>query len=236
MPLVSKSFNIDIVPGKTPQTIHVSEKDIGRLYYISIVDDGTPFSIPSGTTAKVEGTIGPYGFSENADVINNTVIVTLRRKMTAIKGKVWTKIKLTNNGDIASTCAFWLDVDKAGSVEGQYIDPDTIPDPGGDGGLSLEGFVQYNEPQALSESEKAQARQNIGIESISIGLPPYAAADIGKILGVIDDGNGNAILAWVEGGVQPSEIYWYQDGTTLYGVNVSTITNVSQSGSTLVLA
>lgn len=128
MPLVSKSFSIDIVPGKIPSTIHVSEKDIGRLYYISIVDDGTPFSIPSGTTAKVEGTIGPYGFSENADIINNTVIVTLRSKMTAIKGKVWTKIKLSNNGDIASTCAFWLDVDKAGAVEGQYIDPDTGPD------------------------------------------------------------------------------------------------------------
>lgn len=168
MPLVSKSFSIDIVPGKTPPTIHVSEKDIGRLYYISIVDDGTPFSIPSGTTAKVEGTIGLYGFSENADIINNTVIVTLRSKMTAIKGKVWTKIKLSNNGDIASTCAFWLDVDKAGAVEGHYIDPGTIPDPGG-GGVSLEGFVQYNEPQALSESEKAQARANIGAAAVGEG-------------------------------------------------------------------
>ncbi len=175
MPLVSKSFSIDIVPGKTPPTIHVSEKDIGRLYYISIVDDGTPFSIPSGTTAKVEGTIGPYGFSENADVINNTVIVTLRSKMTAVKGKVWTKIKLTNNGDIASTCAFWLDVDKAGAVEGQYIDPGTIPDPGGDGGLSLEGFVQYNESQNLNDSEKAQARANIGAAAIgdSASVVPF---------------------------------------------------------------
>lgn len=162
MPLVSKSFSIDIVPGKTPPTIHVSEKDIGRLYYISIVNDGTPFSIPSGTTAKVEGTIGPYGFSENADVINNTVIVTLRSKMTAIKGKVWTKLKLSNNGDIASTCAFWLDVDKAGAIEGQYIDPDTDPDSGEDGGLSLEGFVQYNVVQNLTDAEKNQARTNIG--------------------------------------------------------------------------
>lgn len=187
MPLVSKSFSIDIVPGKTPPTIHVSEKDIGRLYYISIVDDGTPFSIPSGTTAKVEGTIGPYGFSENADVINNTIIVTLRSKMTAIKGKVWTKIKLTNNGDIASTCAFWLDVDKAGAVEGHYIDPGTIPDPGGDGGLSLEGFVQYNEPQALSESEKAQARANIGAAAAGEGgggdgsFPVYTPQDFGAV-------------------------------------------------------
>ena len=90
-------------------------------------------------------------------------------------------------------------------------------------------------PQNLNEAQKAQARSNIGITSIGIVLPPYSSADIGKTLGIVDDGNGNAILAWVEGDVVPT-ITWYQDGTTLYGVNVPTITSVSQIGSTLVLA
>lgn len=100
---------------------------------------------------------------------------------------------------------------------------------------SKDGAVLYNMQQSLNEAQKAQARQNIGITSIEIVLPPYSSTDIGKTLGVVDDGNGNAILAWVEGGVAPT-ITWYQDGTTLYGVNVPTITSVSQIGSALVLA
>ena len=105
---------------------------------------------------------------------------------------------------------------------------------GSGGGGSAVGAVLYNMPQNLNEAQKAQARSNIGITSVGIVLPPYSASDIGKVLGVIDNGNGNAVLAWVDGGVIPT-ITWYQDGTTLYGVNVPTITSVSQSGSTLVL-
>lgn len=113
--------------------------------------------------------------------------------------------------------------------------------------------VTYS-PQARTEAEKALARRNIGAISAAevpatgvtsvngetgavtiIAVPAFAVGDIGKILGVIDDGNGNAILAWVDGGVVPA-ITWYQDGTTLYGVNVPNVTSISQSGSTLVLA
>lgn len=36
-------------------------------------------------------------------------------------------------------------------------------------------------------------------------VPPYTAADIGKVLGVVDDGNGNPVLAWVEGGTPTPE-------------------------------
>lgn len=46
-------------------------------------------------------------------------------------------------------------------------------------------------------------------------LPAYTADDIGKVLGVIDDGDGNPILAWVEAGtVEPaySPSLNYSDG------------------------
>ena len=105
---------------------------------------------------------------------------------------------------------------------------------GSGGGGSAVGAVLYNMPQSLNEAQKAQARANIGIESISIVLPPYSASDIGKVLGIIDNGSGGAILAWVE--QSGGNIYWYQSGTTLYGVNVPNVTSISQSGSTLALA
>lgn len=31
-------------------------------------------------------------------------------------------------------------------------------------------------------------------------LPVYTAAEIGKVLGVVDDGSGNPVLDWVDGG------------------------------------
>lgn len=202
MALISKTFIVDVVPGKTPPTVHVSERDVGRAYYVTLSDDGSQFRIPTGTTAKVEGTIGPYGFSENANVINDTVIFILSSKMTAIKGKVWTKIKLTHDADTISTCAFWLNVDKAGSIEGEYIDPPVGPDSGGDegGGITLDGLVQYNVAQNLTDAEKAQARTNIGAVAAASGkglsTNDYTAAEKDKLSGIEEGAEKNVQADW----------------------------------------
>lgn len=121
MALVYKDIAIDVNPGKAPQTIHVSQYDINRQFNVSLTDDGIPLTIPQGTTAVVEGSIGRYSFRENATVSNNVVTFTLSEAMTANKGKVWTKIKLTEQGHPLSTCAFWLDVDRAGVEAGNVI-------------------------------------------------------------------------------------------------------------------
>lgn len=121
MALVYKDISIDVNPGKAPQTIHVSQYDINRQFNVTLTDDGTPLNIPAGITAVVEGSIGRYSFRENATVSNNVVTFILSEAMTANKGKVWTKIKLTEQGHPLSTCAFWLDVDRAGVEAGNVI-------------------------------------------------------------------------------------------------------------------
>ena len=86
--------------------------------------------------------------------------------------------------------------------------------------------VRYVE-QELTEEQQEQARANIGIESISIVLPPYSASDIGKVLGIIDNGSGGAVLAWVEqsgGGGDVDAIYVSDDGNgnvTITGVSAT---------------
>ena len=117
MALVTKSFSVNITPGAIPETVHVSEYDVGRAYNVTLLDDnGNVFEIPSGTTAKIEGTLGKYPFEANANVSGNVISFELTESMTAYSGKAWTKIKLTQNSKPVSTCAFILDVDRAGAT------------------------------------------------------------------------------------------------------------------------
>lgn len=120
LPIVLQQIDLDIVPGKIPPIVHVSEYDTGRNIVVNLFRDGYPFGSNSieSYTVKVEGSIGKYGFSENAawaDDAEGVVIVHLTEAMTAIHGRVWTKIKLIKSESMQiSTCGFWLDVDRAG--------------------------------------------------------------------------------------------------------------------------
>lgn len=122
MALVNKTFSVNVTPGAMPPIVHVSEYDVGRAYTVSILDEqGNTFTIPTGTTASIEGTLnGSVGFTQSATVSNNQVSFTLSESMTAYSGKAWCKIKLTLNSEPIQTCAFVLAVDRAG------VEADTI--------------------------------------------------------------------------------------------------------------
>jgi hypothetical protein len=122
MALVNKTFSVNVTPGAMPPIVHVSEYDVGRAYTVSILDEqGNSFTIPSGTTASIEGTLnGAVGFTQSATVSNNQVSFTLSQSMTAYSGKAWCKIKLTQNSQPIQTCAFILAVDRAG------VEADTV--------------------------------------------------------------------------------------------------------------
>ena len=115
MALVLKEFTLDIVPKKAPQIIDVSENDINRDYKINLTNDGATYTIPSGTSATIEGTIDKEnGFSQDAIVSSNAILFSLTEEMTAKRGRFWTKVKLEKDNKPLSTCGFWLNVDRAG--------------------------------------------------------------------------------------------------------------------------
>ena len=122
MALVNRTFSVNVTPGMMPPIVHVSEYDVGRAYTVSILDEqGNTFTIPSGTTASIEGTLnGSVGFTQSATVSSNQVSFTLSESMTAYSGKAWCKIKLTQNSQPIQTCAFVLAVDRAG------VEADTV--------------------------------------------------------------------------------------------------------------
>lgn len=105
-----------------PPVVHVSEYDIGRSYTVGLIgENNDTFTIPTGTTATIEGTLnGVVGFSVPATISNNKVAFTLTESMTAYAGKAWCKIKLTLNDEPIQTCAFIIAVDRAG-VESETV-------------------------------------------------------------------------------------------------------------------
>ena len=112
--IIQHDFFVDITPGARPRFIYVSEYDIGRYFSVTLMNGDDPFTIPAGTTATVEGTIGDHGFTVDASVASNKVVFQLTESMTAAAGRAWTKIKLVNGGEPVSTAAFILAVDRAG--------------------------------------------------------------------------------------------------------------------------
>lgn len=126
LPMILQQVDLDIIPGKKPPVVHVSEYDTGRSIIVSLFKDGIAYGSTArnhSVTVKVEGTIGEYCFSEDASWADDSdkIVFHLTETMTAIRGRVWTKIKLTDSyGQQLSSCGFWLDVDRAG-VEGDSI-------------------------------------------------------------------------------------------------------------------
>lgn len=128
MALVYHTLNLEVTPGSPPPTLCVSEYDINRQIDITLTQNGALFEIPSGTTAEVEGTIGKHGFNKSATINGSVVSFKLSKDMTAIRGRAWTKIKLTKDNEPISTCGFWLECDKAGLSAETVIGADGFED------------------------------------------------------------------------------------------------------------
>lgn len=121
MALVNQTFKLEITPGGVPPKLHVTEYDENMQVVAQLFQRGQYYEIPSGTTAKVEGTLAGHPFSADATVDGSNVTFELTKSMTAYAGRAWTKIKLTKDGKPVSTCGFWLECDRAGVEAGDVI-------------------------------------------------------------------------------------------------------------------
>lgn len=177
LPIVLQQIDLDIIPGKIPPIVHVSEYDTGRNIVVNLFRDGYPFGSNSieSYTVKVEGSIGKYGFSVNADWADDAegvVIVHLTEAMTAIHGRVWTKIKLIKSETMQiSTCGFWLDCDRAG-VEADTV----IGAPGFEEQIqnAVNAYMDDSEQLSPIETVHTGSRNLLNPNTLSVGYmnPP----------------------------------------------------------------
>lgn len=173
MALVNQTLKLEITPGGVPPVLHVTEYDINMHIDVTFTQHGQPYEIPSGTTAKVEGTLAGHPFRESCTVNGNTVSFILSENMTACAGRAWTKIVFTKDGWPVSSCGFWLDCDRAGVEAGAVIRDS--------------GF---------------QEQINKGVAAYFYGAPPFFVLPSGGEAGqaLVSDGNGGASWSTIQGG------------------------------------
>lgn len=173
MALVYQKLTLEVTPGAIPPVLHATEYDINMQIDVTFTQRGQPYAIPSGTTAKVDGTLAGHPFRENCTVNGNTVTFILSENMTAYAGRAWTKIVLTKDSWPVSTCGFWLDCDRAG------VEAETVI-----------GALNFQE------------QINQGVAEYFDNDPPFFELPEGGEAGqaLVSDGNNGASWATIQGG------------------------------------
>lgn len=128
--MLDQTIYLDVVPGGIPQIVNVSQFDEGsRTLHINLYAGVGEFDIPSGSTAKVQGTKrDKKGFSYSATLNGTEVICDITQNMTAIAGRVPCEVVIENGNDILATANFILMVKQAAFGTDTDISDSDLPD------------------------------------------------------------------------------------------------------------
>ena len=125
-----QTINLQYAPIGVSPTIHVSQYDVGRQFKLNIFDGDTAYSMPSGTTARIDG-IKPdgHGFSytDAVSVSGNVVTVTTKQQMTVLEGSVKCEIRFIKGANTIGTLNFNLLVEASPINEDTDISDTDIP-------------------------------------------------------------------------------------------------------------
>ena len=118
---ITRTFNLDMIPGKPPLMIHVNQYDADFTLVFNLYASEGTFAIPSGTTVDVRGTKKDgNAYSASATLSGTTVTVTGTAQMTAAAGNNIYEVMLTNNGKQLYSANYVL------CVEHAAMDADTV--------------------------------------------------------------------------------------------------------------
>ena len=109
-----QSINLQICPNGIKPVINVSQNDIGRQFQLVLYDGTSAYSLPSGTTARIDG-IKPdkkgFSYPDAVTVSGNVVTVTTKQQMTIVSGLVECEIRLSKNSNDIGTLNFKMMVE-----------------------------------------------------------------------------------------------------------------------------
>ena len=139
-------LNINIVPDGYPQTVRLSQNDIGRQFQINITD----FTIPVGAAVKIQATKpSGLGFSVAGTVLGNSVSFTTTETMTNEAGRFPAELVITSGANVIGTANFFI-----------YSEPNPHPEGTTDG--DAETLVPY-----LTQLVETIVNSNAKIESMT---------------------------------------------------------------------
>ena len=213
-----EQIRLDLIPGKSAPVCHASQYDVGRTIRLNLVEGGSEYSIPSGTTAEIhirKPDNNIISAAVTATQGNKYIDIVTAEQWTACAGTNLCEIVLTNGGNVIGTINFILEVE---------MDPI-------DGGSASESVI-YN-IQALVDTAVALHTFLIHITETTM---TESAADIlnainsNKILQVIYKPDANNLTTHIlpltlDSGARPDGIralafagFW---GSKLYAADIA---------------
>lgn len=125
-----QELDLQYAPIGVNPVVHVSQFDVGRQFRLKIYDGSTAYSMPSGTTARIDG-LKPdkHGFSytDAVSVSGNIVTVTTKQQMTIVSGTVICEIRFINGGNTIGTLNFKLEVEPSPISDDTDVSETDIP-------------------------------------------------------------------------------------------------------------
>lgn len=123
--------NLQIAPTGIRPVINASQFDSGRQFQLVLYDGATAYSLPAGTTARIDG-IKPdkkgFQYTDAVSVSGNVITVTTKDQMTVVQGDVQCEIRLLNGNNNIGTLNFILKVEASPINEDTDISETVLPD------------------------------------------------------------------------------------------------------------
>ena len=122
--------NLQIAPTGIKPVINVSQNDVGRQFQLVLYEGTSAYSMPAGTTARIDG-IKPdrkgFSYSDAVTVSGNVVTVTTKEQMTIVSGTVECEIRFSKNGLDIGTLNFKMMVEPSPINENTDISETVLP-------------------------------------------------------------------------------------------------------------
>lgn len=151
--MTSQSFELDLIPHGVPPVIHVSQYDRGQIWFIKVLENGTPYEIPSGCAVTIQGTKPDSTAFQYACVYSGSIVsATLMQQMCAVAGNVQCEVRITANdaAQIIGSLNFILEVEEASIADDTIISETDIS--------LIEQAIELAErvPEIIQECEQYQ--------------------------------------------------------------------------------
>lgn len=109
-----EEIRLQYIPDGVHPVVHVSQNDVGRTFKLLLYDGNAAYSMPAGTTARIDG-IKPDGkafsYTDAVSISGNVATVTTKIQMTLVSGSVVCEIRFDNGGITIGTLNFILQVE-----------------------------------------------------------------------------------------------------------------------------
>lgn len=125
-----QTVNLQYAPTSVKPVVHVSQFDVGRQFSFKLYDGATAYSMPSGTTARIDG-VKPdsngFSYTDAVSVSGNIATITTTEQMTVLAGTVECEIRFINGANNVGTLNFLMIVEESPINENTPISETEIP-------------------------------------------------------------------------------------------------------------